>query len=452
MVNIKKTPIVRFDTFCRQDAYRLSRLNGFMLGSSMIDLINEFLSDRFSNNKDMDLLDANPRNPKRGSITADIIKSLTDETTLFHFMSKGILIAASAVKALDRNRFELHFEDPQTSGILDGGHNTLAIALYCLECAGATAKQIRSVKQWRDLPSLWNLYFDDIKTIKEDFTFLVPTEIIYPRPNAAGEDDFAGAILQIAEARNNNTQLLQGTKDNKAGYYTQLKEFLDDDLKDRIEWAANDGGLIKSREIVSLALIPLSRTRLGNEINPVTIYASKSQCEKTYKAIIDEPGVLDERSSGDASVKIIDKEILSALSLVRPLPKIYDLLHEKFPDACITAGARPGRWLEVKYKDGNVVGVTRFYGHDVKYGLPDGYIIPLMYALRELLKNDDNGNIAWITDPIKFIEENLNDIMSNFISIIEMANRDPQKVGKNRASYQNACTSFQNVLLRKGLI
>ncbi len=84
-------------------------------------------------------LDANPRNSRLGSVTDAIQASIrADELSstqkLFPFKSKGILLASSSYESLDRGRYRLSFASHRTKveGILDGGHNTLAIGSYIL--------------------------------------------------------------------------------------------------------------------------------------------------------------------------------------------------------------------------------------------------------------------------------------------------------------------------------
>lgn len=49
------------------------------------------------------------------------------------FKSKGILLASSSYESLDRGRYRLSFAShDEVEGILDGGHNTLAIGSYIL--------------------------------------------------------------------------------------------------------------------------------------------------------------------------------------------------------------------------------------------------------------------------------------------------------------------------------
>ena len=53
----------------------------------------------------------------------------------FPFKTKGILLASSRYENLDRDRVRIHFDSRNIEGILDGGHNTLAIGLLILKRA-----------------------------------------------------------------------------------------------------------------------------------------------------------------------------------------------------------------------------------------------------------------------------------------------------------------------------
>lgn len=429
-----KSVIVRFEDHHIQDQYVLNRVYGSMKGSSMIDLIDEFLGSAYSN-EDFELLEANPRDPKRSSVTSDIIESLKDDPKSFHFRSKGILISASNCTPLERNRFELQFEDSEINGILDGGHNTFAIALHMLSEAGVKDSKLKSIKRWRDLPEVWEQNRDAVRDVRDKIEFLVPTEVIYPKDTARTE--FVSSILQIAQARNNNTQLTEETKANKAGYYEILKESVNAELKDRIEWRSNDGGRIKSREIVALSLIPLSVLDIGKEVNPVIIYSSKSQCVRLYERILSTEGVIDS-SPDEFGVKLKDPKVKSALQLISDLPGAYDYIYENLPEAYNEAGGKFGRITQVKYDAGKPVGKTKFYDRSVSYSYPDGFIMPLVCALSELIEKNEDGTVQWKEEPLQFLKKHLKPLAASYSSIIQLANFDPQKVGKNRASYEVA--------------
>lgn len=141
--NKSKSVIIRFHEFSiQQNSAPINRINGVMYGSSMVDLIDEFINEKYSSD-DMELLEANPRNPKKNNITELIIETLNEKKELFPLMSKGVLLSVSTCKPLERNRFEITFNNPKVHGILDGGHNALAIAIYILQRAGALESEIK---------------------------------------------------------------------------------------------------------------------------------------------------------------------------------------------------------------------------------------------------------------------------------------------------------------------
>lgn len=447
---MSKSVVVRFHEYCIQEkSAPLNRLSGFMHGSSMVDLIDEFLNEKYASD-DMELLESNPRNPKRSSVTGDIISALQDTPELFPLMSKGVLISTNTCVKLERNRFEITFVNPKVNGILDGGHNTLAIALFFLGNAGASEKEIRKVKRWSDLKELWNQFSDVIAETKKTTKFLVPSEIIYPKHAHSEDLDFVTSIMEIARARNNNTQLSEETKSNKMGHYEAIKEFVDPDLFEKIEWKTNDGGLIKVRELIALSLIPLSKTDIGRDINPVHIYSSKAECVSQFDKIILTDGVSKASSSGEFLREVVDPIVLSALKMINRLPELYDLIYEKLPDAYNkSTNGKFGLISSVATSAGK----TKYYGNPVDYTYPEGFMMPLVYGLSELMTTNKSGKLVWIIEPAEFITTYLNDIMASYGElVIKMSAYDPQKVGKNRGSYALACMAVRDVLMRNKLI
>ncbi|MBL0021415.1 MAG: hypothetical protein IPP23_03325 [Sphingomonadales bacterium] len=159
-------------------------------------------------------LEANPRTAKVGQITADIMESIQTTPELFPFKTKGILVASANCRELERRRYHMTFDNPAIEGILDGGHNTLAIGLHILGAAGVEAKEIKKVKTWPELSR--EAHHDKVKALKGaaasgeggPLDFLVPLEVLIP----ADSDDelalaeFTSSLFEICAARNNNRQ------------------------------------------------------------------------------------------------------------------------------------------------------------------------------------------------------------------------------------------------------
>ena len=80
---------------------------------------------------------------------------------------------------------------------------------------------------------------------------------------------------------------------------------------------------------------------------------------------------------------------------------------------------------------------------------PDGFIIPLVYGLQALLDRTVNADgtvrIHWKNDldPMTFLNDNLEKIVSRYKDILPLCDYDPQKVGKASASYTQAIDAFK---------
>jgi len=446
-----KSVIIKFADYHQKDFGNLSRITGVIDSKNMVRLL------KAAN------MEANPRKPKKGDVTESIIDSIAQTPELFHFKSKGLLLSSGKVKEMDRHRFQLNFEDLEIEGILDGGHNCLGIGLYLLDQIVEDEderKLLDKVKLWDDFEVLWDKYcpiFDEV----EPPQFFVPVEVIFPANEDVELENFINSILDIAQARNNNAELTEETKANKKGFYELLKHHVDPTIKDKVEWKTNDGGIIKARDIIALSLIPLSVVPAKTigvedgifEVNPVIIYSSKSQCVEKYNNIIN-----NDKISGKIKGEIVKVNcplVDSALSLMKDFPKIYDLIYEKLPDAYNNSSAGFGRISCVKIyeKDKSKKGdkyihkapKTKFYSKETVYSYPDGFIMPIVYAMRELIVVE-NDKVKWSVDPFNFIHNNINQILETYYSQIQVANFDPQKVGKHIGSYKLVSSAVRFIL------
>ncbi|MBI1921118.1 MAG: AIPR family protein [Geobacter sp.] len=447
-----KSVIIKFADYHQKDFGNLSRITGVIDSKNMVRLL------KAAN------LEANPRKPKKGEVTESIIDSLTQTPELFHFKSKGLLLSSGKVSEMERHRFQLNFEDLEIEGVLDGGHNCLGIGLYLLDQViddDDERKSLDKVKLWEDFEVLWNKYcsyFDEI----EPTQFYVPVEVIFPSNDDVELENFINSILDIAQARNNNAELTEETKANKKGFYELIKQHVDPTIKDKVEWKTNDGGTIKARDLIALSLIPLSvlpgKIKGGVEdnlfeVNPVIIYSSKSQCVERYNNIIDNDKI-SEKVKGDI-VKVTCQLVDSALSLMKDFPKLYDIIYEKLPDAYNNSSAGFGRISCVKIYEKDKTKKsekylhkspkTKFYSKDVTFSYPDGFIMPIVYSMRELIIAEDN-QVKWIVDPFDFIDKNLDKILETYYSQIQVANYDPQKVGKHIGSYKLVSSAVKFIL------
>lgn len=442
--------IIRFEHAAEQVHGSIKRVVGFAQAKSLLPLF------------DAADLEANPRSAKWGPVTAAIVESIEHDPEIFPFKTKGILVGTANYEALQRQRFDLRFSDPGTEGILDGGHNMLAIGTHILVSAVDDEKLVKRIKTWDDFKTAWDDNRQAVDAIKDELTFLVPVELLVP---ADLEDDavvaeFRSELLEICSARNNNAELTEETKANQRGFYEAIKAALPRGVADRIEWKSNiAGGDVKVRDIIALSWIPLSMLE-GLPVKapaPQNIYRNKGECAKLFNKLMGNEGI-SERAADGPTYTLHDPAVRSAIKILGDLPALYDKIYAQFPDAYNKAGGHFGRigivrmYDAAKRKDKNRKYLrsrpqTHFTEQDVEYSYPDGLIMPLVWGLRALMEIK-GGEVRWQTDPVAFLDRHLKDIAQNYKLVLEMSRFDPQKLGKNEASYGFAESQFETALLK----
>lgn len=417
-------------------------------------------------------LEANPRSSKTGAVTDAIQETIINTPSLFPFMTKGVLLAASNYERLERGRVRIRPESPEIEGILDGGHNTLAIGLYIMKQALEYIGEMlpRGSKTWDEFKKIWaenrNVVEEYLAATQkeddsDDLSFLVPVELLVPRD--MGDEgcvlSFKNKLLEVCEARNNNVELQLPAKANQKGYFDELKNLLDNhnrNIANRIEWKTNDGGEVKVQDIVALAWIPLNliepvRDENNSErrIEPVAsnkLYSGKGSCMKQFEKLMSSPDVTMETGE-NYKRELFNEEVISAFEIAVELPELYDYIYEMFPKFYNAAG---GRFASItaakKLHEKRKVKTAPFSGKEIETLSPDGFIVPLVYGLQALMvKKEVNGKlqIVWSQAPMPFLLNNLEKIVANYAGILSVCDYDPQKVGKASQSYNQALNAFK---------
>lgn len=418
-------------------------------------------------------LDANPRSSRTGPVTDGIQESISHDAKVFPFKTKGILLASSQYERLERGRFRITPDNPAVEGILDGGHNTLAIGLYILskslEHKGRSLK--RGTKTWDQFKTLWAENRQAVKdyleflrqdTEQTDLQFFVPIELLVPRDpeDYNSVESFKSDLLDICAARNNNVQLQVSAKANQLGYFDDLKRLMEEYapiVSERIEWKTNDGGDIKAQDLIALAWIPLAlitpvKDTNSRTIEPVAaqkIYSSKGTCLNQFERLMSSPEVTTETCS-DYRRELANVEVLSALRITAQLPELYDYIYEVFPQLYNAAGGSYGRITAVKNLNTNRrEKVTPFFAKTIDTLSPDGFIAPLVYGLQALMEKvsvEGHDQIQWRQPPMDFLQSKLDKIVANYVGLFSMCDYDPQKIGKNPQSYVQAISAFKMAL------
>ncbi len=442
--------IIRFNTVAEQSSGPVLRIVGFVFARELIQLF------------DSADLEANPRSAKTGSVTEEIMDSIVDTPDIFVFKTKGILLGASDYERLQRQRYRVNFVNTQIEGILDGGHNTLAIGTHILTQALGSNTITRKIRNWPDFKDAWEKYRDEIEQLKklkkEDdeynenaLDFLVPLEVLVPSDLESEEstEAFNNSLLSICSARNNNVQLTAETKANKKGFYEDLRDALPLDISKRVEWKTNDGGEIKVRDLIALAWIPLSVLEEDYipRIVPQNIYRNKGECVKQFDSLMSGDDV-SEATMGEYTRKIHNEAIRSALKLAGELPRLYDKIYKDFPSFYNENDGKFGKRSFVKMASDMRVKPTAYFTNiPVSYRYPDGLIMPLVYGLKALMKVNEAGLVVWSQDPYTFLDKHLAGIVRKYRVILDAFSCDPQKVGKNEGSYELVQDAFKTEIM-----
>ncbi len=461
MTSTKEPIIIKFDQLAEQTVEGITRLSGFVKATHFVALI------------DVLDLEANPRESKVGQVTEAIRESITNTPDEFPFKSKGVLLGASEFEHLDRNRVRVIFSSTDVEGILDGGHNTLAIGMHILSLVLGADPRLRKVRLWSDFRALWNESRAQVRAYRSEHAvdatesalagpldFFIPVELIVPS-DPDDESTVAGfrtSLLDICAARNNNVQLRAEAKANHHGYFEELKELLPPDLASRVEWKPNDGGQIKVADIIALTWIPLALIQPpvvdgeGKQVEPPApqgIYRSKGDCIARFERFMSSNEVTKETDDGFKR-ELIHAGVRSTFALAADFPRLHDRLCAEFPKVYNALGGKYGRITAVsKMNPANgKKKYAKFTGMPLDYNSPEGFILPLVYGLQGLIERRDDGTVAWKVDPDTFLDEHLPSVVKQFSLLLTPFQFDPQKVGKGAEAYTQALSAVENAVLR----
>lgn len=386
----------------------------------------------------------NPRIAKDGRITDSIEETLDKNPGLFWLKTKGILLATLSCKLLERNRLEIIFSEPDFEGIMDGGHNALAIASFI-------ASKLFDVhfKTWSACKLYWNENIDAIleayETRKDEFDFSIPIEIITPNGENGSDAEFYDCISEICSARNNNVQLRESAKGNKEGKYDLMKEILDQDFD--VIWKTGDSGNIKADDVISIASLPLLFLQengllpnVSKQLSKISIYSQKSRCVDYFNELMEDPAI-SKMTNGKYVVG--DTYIRSSMELIGDSLRFFDQLFLRFPDLYHRAmPGKFGRINTVEMKESRVP----FHSTDelCGYRYPAAYFYPLFTGITSLMEIDKRNKVVrWRINPT---EIDFNDLdCKQYISMLKMVAFEPQKVGKSEAFYLEAENVFANL-------
>lgn len=387
----------------------------------------------------------NPRIATINKITKSIHETLDVSPELFWFKSKGILISTESVEILDRNRIKISLSNLDYEGIMDGGHNTFAIATYIVEKLFG-----RKLKTWDETKEFWNNNYEEILKSFEDskdlFNFSIPVEIITPNSEDGAVEEFYDYISEICSARNNNVQLKETAKGNQVGYYDYLKENLDE--KYSIIWKTGDIGVIKSEDVISLSSLGLIFLKENNllpndvkSLNKISVYSQKGKCVDFFNEVLSHSDISSEEKG---KYILTSKRVKSVLDLTDDILHFFDRMFIEFPN--LYHKAAPGKFGRISSVDHKKKGKAPFgtTSKQCDYQYSFGFFYPLICGLTSLMKYDErNDEVYWKINPKNLDLTSLD--LSQYVELIKIVNFDPQKIGKGVVFYNESESIFDKI-------
>lgn len=341
----------------------------------------------------------NPRDQKLTSGVAQAIKeSLESNDGFFHLKNRGIVLSAKSCTYNNKTKeVTINFTDDMLHGNIDDGHT------YKIVCDHRNSGLDQYVQ------------------------FEVMT----------GVEDI---IEKLAEARNTSVQVDEKSMAELQQKFDPIKEGLEGmPFFTRIAFKQNQQAfddvtnkrlkMIDAREVVSIInMFNIDKFDAMN--HPIKAYSSKAKMLELY---------LNNPDSYRRYVNIMPD-----------IFDLYDAVETEFATAFNETGGRYGRKKYSGYKDGNIIGTSKFGLHDIYYKIPDGLIYPAVAAFRSLVVlNQETDKYEWKNgvNPISVWDRCKSSITSQIMNFASAIGDNPNAVGKDSNIWNLA---YMTVLLQQG--
>ena len=344
----------------------------------------------------------NVRDPKlSGSVPKAIRKSVSENPELFVFLNRGIVVATEKVSFDNKTGVvTATLRDPKVHGLLDGGHT-------------------------------YNILLEEFENL--DFPQYVKLELL--------EGFTQDEIPLLVDARNTSNQVRDQSLMNLQGEFDKLKKAISSEpYADLIAYkeyeVLDDGGSkpIDVREIIAI-LTCFDRCNFDSRVHPINAYRSKAACLQHFS----------EHKSDYENIYPLAGDILRLFDEIQiQLPDLYNRARGKGGEV---AGGRFGKLTGVTtYKTNRTVELP-FTSGVAKYGVPSGFVYPVLGAFRALLE-ERKGRYIWGKgmDPFQLLKNGLGETLADTIGNFALDARNPSKTGKSplvwQACYQAAEVSY----------
>ena len=345
----------------------------------------------------------NPRDPKTTSgVAKKIFATLESDPNSFFFRNRGItLIAEKTSFDNQKNLLEIEMADKSRNGLLDGGHT------------------FRVVREF-----VGNLPEEELK----DLNAYVKLEIL------EGITD-PDVVVDIVESRNTSTQVKEQSLEELRGHYEAIKKVLaGKPYADRIaykEFELSDEGSAKDIDIKDILsfLVCFDVEEFGHDNHPIKAYSTRSSVVEHFK------------KHKDRMTKYIP--------LLPVILELHDMIYLGLPDAYNSQGGKFGRLTGITEVTNRRIAKIKllFVGKESSYRIPSGFIYPVLAGFRNVIKSSAD-KCTWKIDPVKLFED-LKVELANRVGEQALEFRNPNKLGKDKATWRACYDSVELAMLRR---
>lgn len=343
----------------------------------------------------------NPRRHEnlKGHIPADIRITLEDSPQLFHLLNRGLLIIADEAWYDNKQGIlGIRISSPEEGGLADGATTDRVISKSKRDVSNAEFEKLTEA----EIPPY----------LKEAYVHL---EII------SGLD--GGSLVPLTDARNSSVQVKEFALEDLRGGYEELKNILESSrFKNRVRYRENDVQPVDVRTI--LGLLTLFHPK-WNDLNkePIIAYSYKGAVLENYQ----------DKGWREGYLKVIP--------IVVDILELHDYIHKHFASKYKEAkeamgeGSKFGKRMEIRNKE-TVLAIT---GDKAPYGIPDGWVYPLLASMRELLAYPKTAKSVakWDLNPKRFFDKYGSTLVDMVIEYSDSMGRNPQVTGKSKFLYSS---------------
>lgn len=240
-------------------------------------------------------------------------------------------------------------------------------------------------------------------------------------------------ITQIVDARNTSNQVRDESLMNLGGHFDLLKKALEHAsyfqkiaFKEFEVDDAQNPKPIDVREVIAILTV-FDKENFNDKVHPINAYRSKAACLQHFR----------DHATSYLKIYPLAQEMLALYDHIQEnLPNLYNRVRGQ---SGTVSGGKFGKLTGVSVYSGKRSADLLFINRKSKYGVPSGFVYPILAAFRALLETKA-GRYVWGKglDPVSLLNGDLGLKLADTIGNFALDAQNPSKTGKSPIVWQ-AC-------------